>query len=85
LKLLDEEDDVGTERSTVEANGAAIAECWLLPKFRCVEPVAQPAFLDEVLVASFVTKSSVADMVDIDDIAAGPVATEIFAKERATT
>ena len=76
----DEEDDVGTERSTVEADCAAIAECWLLPEFRCVEPVAQPAFLDEVLVASFVTEISVADMGGIDDIVADPVATEIFAK-----
>jgi hypothetical protein len=59
---------------------AASAECWLLPEFRCVEPVAQPAFLDEVLVASFVTELSVADMVGIDDIVADPVATKIFAK-----
>ena len=59
---------------------AASAECWLLPEFRCVEPVAQPAFLDEVLVASFVTEFSVADMGGIDDIVADPVATEIFAK-----
>ena len=76
----DEEDDVGTERSTVEGDCEAIAECWLLPEFRCVEPVGQPAFLDEVLVASFVTEISVADMVGIDDIAADLVATKIFAK-----
>jgi hypothetical protein len=56
----------------------AIAECWLLPEFRCVELVAQPAFLDKVLVACFATEISVADMVATDDIAADPVATEIF-------
>jgi hypothetical protein len=42
--------------------------------------VGQPAFLDEVLVASFVTEISVADMVGIDDIVADPVATKIVAK-----
>jgi hypothetical protein len=61
----------------------AIVECWLLPKFRCGEPVAQAAFLDEVLVAGFATEISVADMIATqatDDIAADIVAMVIFAK-----
>jgi hypothetical protein len=61
--LVDEEDGVGTESPTIEGDWAAIAECWLLPEFRCAEHVAQSA--TNIFAADMVVKKTDKDVEEI--------------------